>query len=110
MFTVSLHQIKINAPIGLYPQEQILANQFEVDIEVQVPNYSDKAFVDYTLLNYIVQQEMNRKERILEQIALNIYEETKRSFSFATKIKISIRKLNPPMSGAIAYAQVVFEQ
>lgn len=110
MFTISLHQIKINAPIGLYPQEQILGNYFEVDIEVQVPNYSDKAFVDYTLLNHIVQQEMNRKEKILEQIALNIYEETKKAFSFASKIKISIRKLNPPMNGEIAYAQIVFEQ
>jgi 7,8-dihydroneopterin aldolase/epimerase/oxygenase len=109
MFTISLHQIKVVAPIGLYPQEQILGNHFEVDIEVQVPNYSDKEFVDYTLLNHIVQQEMNRKEKILEQIALNIYEETKKSFSFASKIKISIRKLNPPMSGSMAYAQVVFE-
>ena len=109
MFTISLHQIKVVAPIGLYPQEQILGNHFEVDIDVQVAEFSQKKFVDYTVLNSLVQQEMKRSETILEQIALNMYEETKKAFSFAQKIKISIRKLNPPMSGSMAYAQVVFE-
>lgn len=110
MFTISLHQIKVNAPIGLYPQEQLLGNHFEVDIDVQVPNFSDKEFVDYTLLNHIVQQEMNRNEKILEQIALNIFDATKQAFPFTQKTKISIRKLHPPMQGDIGFAQVVYEK
>jgi dihydroneopterin aldolase len=109
MFTISLHQIKVFAPIGLYPQEQILGNHFEVDIDVQVAEFSQKKFVDYTVLNSIVQQEMKKPEAILEQIALNMHGEIKKAFSFSKKIKISIRKRNPPLSGSMAYAQVVFE-
>lgn len=111
MFTISLHQVKIFAPIGLYPQEWLLGNHFEVDIDVSstVSNYDDGRFVDYTILNSLIQQAFVTEEQTLEAIAQNIHASVLSCFPFVQKIKVSIRKLNPPMPGEIAYAQVCFE-
>lgn len=110
MFTISLHNILIEAPIGLYPEEQILQNHFSVDIEVQVKNYTEELFIDYTILNTIVNRHFASNEKILESIAVHIYKDTKNEFPFVEKIKIAIRKLHPPMPGSIGYAQVIFEK
>ncbi|MCC6186463.1 MAG: dihydroneopterin aldolase [Chitinophagaceae bacterium] len=110
MFTISLLNILLDAPIGLYPEEHVLQNQFSVDIEVQVKNYSEKLFVDYTLLNAIVKRRFDSDEKILESLALHIYSDTKNEFPFVEKIKIVIRKLHPPMPGSVGCAQVVFEK
>jgi 7,8-dihydroneopterin aldolase/epimerase/oxygenase len=110
MFTVSLHQIKIIAAIGLYPQEKILGNRFEVDIEVDVKDYTEKRFVDYTLLNELIHKAFEQDEKILEVLALKIFKATKNQFPFVQRIKITLRKMNPPMQGDISYAQVVFEK
>jgi 7,8-dihydroneopterin aldolase/epimerase/oxygenase len=110
MFTISLHHIKINAPIGLYPQEALLSNNFEVDIDVDVKDYSEKHFVDYVVINEIVQKSFITKEKILEQLALNIYKAIYDQFSFTQRVKVCIRKYNPPMKGAVGFSQVVFEK
>ena len=34
MLTVSLHGTKLYAPIGLYPEEHVLGNAFEVDVRL----------------------------------------------------------------------------
>lgn len=110
MFTISLHQVKIFAPIGLYPQEKILGNRFEVDIDVDVKDYSEHHFVDYSLINDCIRVAFDPAEEILELLALKIYTAVKHQFSFVQRIKIVIRKYNPPMKGEIGYAQVVFEK
>lgn len=110
MFTVSLHQIKIFAPIGLYAQEKILGNRFEVDVDVEVKDYSEHHFVDYTLLNECIHSAFDPKEELLELLTIKIFKSIKNQFPFVQKIKISIRKYNPPMKGDIGYSQVVFEK
>jgi dihydroneopterin aldolase len=110
MFTISLHQIKIFAPIGLYPQEQLLGNHFEIDIEVDVKDYSEKHFVDYTLLQDCVESAFKTKDQILELLALAIYKNINHRFDFITRTKVCIRKMNPPTKGQIAFSQVIFEK
>jgi dihydroneopterin aldolase len=109
MFTVSLHKIRIVAPIGIYPQEQVLCNSFEVDIDVVLASFSEKEFVDYTILNNIIQNVFKQNEKLLEQVAMSISQKVKDQFPFAQKIRVCVRKLNPPMQGDIAYAQVLYE-
>ncbi len=38
MLTVSLHGIKVHAPHGLYEQEHVLGNNFEVDVDIWLPD------------------------------------------------------------------------
>lgn len=110
MFTVSLHQVKIFAHIGLYPQEKILGNRFEVDLDVDVKDYSEHHFVDYTILNECIHSAFETQEEILELLAIQIYKAVKDRFSFVQRIKIAVRKYNPPMQGDIGYSQVIFEK
>ncbi|MES2479824.1 MAG: dihydroneopterin aldolase [Bacteroidota bacterium] len=110
MFTVSLHQIKIFAPIGLYPQEKILGNRFEVDLDVDVKDYTEHHFVDYTILNDCIHLVFEAQEEVLELLAIKIYKAVKDRFSFVQRIKITVRKYNPPMRGDVGYSQVIFEK
>jgi hypothetical protein len=54
MLTVSLHGIKLYAPYGLYPEENILGNDFEIDVDIFLPTFNDRPlpFVDYTLIHF----------------------------------------------------------
>lgn len=111
MFTISLHKVRISAPVGLYPQELVLGNQFEVDIDVQSEKSSlEKGyFVDYTVLNDIIQNAFLSKETTLEIVVRKIHEAAFTAFPFILKVKVSLRKMTPPMQGNMAYAQVVYE-
>ena len=111
MLHVSLHNIHIHAPVGLYSQEQIIHNSFEVDIDVSTIALIDEEWplIDYTNLNAIVQDIFLKEEKLLENIVKNIFNAIKTEFPFVQKIKIKVRKLNPPMQGNVGYAQVAFE-
>ncbi len=111
MLSVSLHNIHIHAPVGLYSQEQILHNSFEVDVDVSTNLSIDNEWplIDYTSLNAIVQHVFLKEEKLLENIVKNIFNAIKAEFPFIQKIKIKVRKLNPPMQGNVGYAQVAFE-
>lgn len=111
MLTVSLHKIHIHAPVGLYSQEHILNNEFELDVDVMVPAARGAAWamVDYALLNKVVHEAFLPGEELLESLVRNIYEAIRNHFPEAASARVALRKMNPPMPGHIAYAQVVFE-
>jgi dihydroneopterin aldolase len=111
MLTVSLHNIKLHAPVGLYPEEKILGNDFEIDVDVFLPIINEQAlpFVDYTLIQNIVHNTFKQGGQLLETLAENIYTTIKINVPIAEKIKVAIRKLNPPLPGEVKYAQVVYE-
>lgn len=111
MFTISLHKVEVLAPFGLYPEEWVLGNRFEVDIDVQteVSDVSEGRFVDYTILNDIIRNAFVAEEQTLERVAQNIHATTYAAFPFVLKIRVAVSKLQPPMPGVMACARVVFE-
>ncbi|HRO41402.1 MAG TPA: dihydroneopterin aldolase [Flavipsychrobacter sp.] len=111
MFTVSLHGIKLHAKIGLYPEEKIHGNNFEIDIDVFVDiNNSDAfPFIDYAIVHQIVLEEFSKEGELLETFVGNIHKAIKSKFVEANKVRVAIRKLNPPLQGLVNYSQVSFE-
>jgi len=111
MFTISLHNVKIFAPAGLYAQELVLGNHFEVDIDVysNISDYADGRFVDYTVLNTLIRSAFLTDLHTLEGLAQTIHKAAFAAFPFVLKIKVSVRKKHPPMPGEMDFAQVVFE-
>ena len=109
MLTVSLHGIKINAPHGLYPQEHILGNEFEIDVDIYLPDTQPWPFADYTLIQQIVADIFQQPGQLLETFTYNIHTALKANFQQAEKIKVAVRKLHPPMPGDVAFAQVCYE-
>ena len=109
MLTVSLHGIKIHAPIGLYPQEHILGNAFEIDVDIYLPDSQPWPFADYTIIQKTVADIFNNPGQLLETFCYNIHVSLKGAFAASEKIKVCVRKLNPPMPGEVKYAQVCYE-
>ncbi len=111
MLTVSLHGIILNAPHGLYPEEQVLGNDFEIDVDIWLPIDQDKPwpFVDYTLIRSTVATVFNQPGQLLETFVQHIHTALKQYVPYSEKIKVAVRKLNPPMEGQVKYAQVCYE-
>ena len=109
MLTVSLHGIKIHAPIGLYPEEKIIGNNFETDVDIWLPDTLPWPFADYTLIHKTVAATFMEPAELLETLVYNIHNSLKEHFPFSEKIRVAVRKLNPPMSAEVAYSQVTYE-
>lgn len=111
MLTVSLHGISIQSKAGVYAEEQEIYNRFEVDVDVYIPATDTKGlpFVDYTILRSTVAEAFDRKHDLLEHFIKDIHHLLAEQFREAEKIKVTVRKLNPPMTGQVAYAQVTYE-
>ena len=109
MLTVSLHGIKLSALHGLYPEEHILGNTFEIDVDMELLDVAPWPFADYTLIYKIVTDVFNQPGQLLETFVQNIHTQLKSEFTKAIKVRVAVRKLNPPMSGSVSYAQVCYE-
>lgn len=110
MVTVSLHGIRIHAPIGLYPEEKVLGNDFEINVDMWLPDVQPWPFADYTLARKAVADVFQQPADLLETVVLNIHSALKELFPFTEKIKVCVRKMHPPMPGEAAYAQVCYEK
>lgn len=112
MLTVSLHGIKIVAPIGMYAEEKIHPNTFEIDVDVWVRTEDGKEwpFIDYAIINDIVSAVFTPDKEMLEQLVLEVHTKVKQSFADADKVKVCIRKLHPPLSNSVNYSQVCLEK
>jgi len=111
MLTVSLHDIRIHAPHGLYPQEHVLGNEFEVDVDVFVPveKNTEWPFIDYTVIHTIVAEIFLMPGLLLETFVQKIHSALKERFPEAAKVKVAVRKLHPPMPGDVGCSQVQYE-
>jgi dihydroneopterin aldolase len=110
MLTVSLHKIKMQAPIGLYPQEHVLGNAFEVDVDIWLNDVQPWPFADYTLIQKTVADIFQQPGQLLETFVFNIHAALKENITGAEKVRVAVRKLHPPMAGDVAYAQVCYEK
>ena len=111
MLTVSLHGICIHAPIGLYPEELVNGNDFEIDVDIYVPVTDGEPwpFVDYTIIQSTVADIFAQPGQILEAFAHNIHRSLKEQVPIASKIKVVIRKLRPMLPGEVKYSQISYE-
>ena len=113
MITISLRGAEFFAHHGFYPEEQKLGSKFIADIEVVfMPLDSlngDKIgnTVDYEQLHKIVDEQMKQTRKLIETVAQAIADQIKDQFPFVEKIQVSIKKLNPPLSGKVEYSSIV---
>lgn len=113
--TVALENITCFAFHGVFPEEQLLGNIFVCSVYVRFPimhleNSDDLGTtIDYACLHSIVQQQMNRTQRLLETVAQNIVKETLLVSPKISSIKVEIRKKNPPFGTQVAHSLVSIE-
>ena len=107
MVKVGLQGIHLFAYHGFYPQEQISGNDFVVDVEVEF--FQTRHFdtdeightVNYEQLYAITVRHMAIPRKLLETVVQGVMDELKVTYPFAQGIRVSVRKLNPPIDAKI---------
>jgi len=108
--TVALKDVKFFALHGYYAEEQVTGNHFLVSISVTfLPAEDSEALhhtVNYEVLNHIMQEEMQRTQKLLETVVKNMLNSTLSNFPFLLTIEVGIKKLNPCMGGEVGHSFV----
>ncbi|MFA6944996.1 MAG: dihydroneopterin aldolase [Pedobacter sp.] len=103
---IGLEGIRFFSFHGFYPQEQILGTEFILDIETKLEVFNSGGdeisnTVNYERLFQIASEEMNIPRKLIETVAHSILERIRHEFLAVQSIRVSIRKMNPPMGAEI---------
>jgi dihydroneopterin aldolase len=103
---VALQGARFFAFHGFYEEEQLTGGEFIVDVETgfEVFNGGNDDIshtVNYEQLYTLISDQMKIPRKLLESVAHAILEDIKQEFIYVKDIRISIRKINPPLSGQV---------
>jgi dihydroneopterin aldolase len=100
---------------GLFEQEKIIGNIFEVDLEfslsLQKAGETDKIedTIDYAKARSIVDDIMKSHSlNLIETLSLRIGEKLFEEFELKA-LEVKVRKMNPPMEGETEYSEVTMQ-
>ena len=99
-----------------YLFRKIPGNKFLVDLQLEtdmtIPSRSDnlKDAVDYQKAYAIVQQQMETRSYLLENIAGRILDALFSELAGVTKATVKVSKMNPPMGGKIGAVSVTMSR
>jgi dihydroneopterin aldolase len=102
MLSILLNKIILFGYHGIFEEEKLLGNEFELDIVVkhspkQLPVKHLSDTIDYISVYELVKQRMAIPTPLLETLVTDIAKQILLQFSLAETVSISIRKLYPPV-------------
>ena len=114
MFTIHLQNLQFKSFHGLYAEEKILGNHFEVNVMVKylpkkLPIKSIEQTINYQDIFAIVEQQMSIPTALLETLVVDIANDISRQFSMVKEVDICIAKKNPPISNFIGNVAVSYQ-
>lgn len=102
MLTIHLHNIICHSFHGMFKEERILGNNFELNVDISFDEAGKitklHQSIDYVAIYGIIKEVMDVPTKLLETVVQDLAE---KFHQFDDKIKnvcISIKKLNPPIS------------
>jgi dihydroneopterin aldolase len=116
MGTIHLEAMEFYAFHGHYKEEQIVGNKFLVDLmletDMTVPSKTDELHdaVNYQSAFRLVKREMEKKSKLLENIAGRILTAVTTELPGVKKATVTIRKMNPPMGGKMRSVSVTLSK
>lgn len=114
-YEIKLEGVEFHAFHGVYDYEQQAGNSFILDLSVRFSlsrlPLQDKIeeAPDYQMLYRIAEEEMKVSSKLLETVALSIHKKIWKTFPDATHVRVSIKKLNPPIGAPCKSSTVVLE-
>ena len=102
-FTIELNSIRFFAEHGMYEEEKRVGNEFEVDVSIECKSpkriiTSIEQTINYAEVYRILQEEFAQRKFLLETVAMQVADKLQHQFPEIETVKISIRKLNPPIT------------
>lgn len=104
---LSIHQIEIIAPIGVYDFEKEKMNKFLVSVDVwgdfQAAMETDKleTTLDYQLIFKIAHDVLGKGGDLIEKSTQEIGQEILKINFMIKKLRVYIEKCNPPLDGLV---------
>lgn len=112
MDQVVLEGLEFFAYHGFYKAERKIGNKYGIDIclstNLELAAQADKLkdTIDYEKLYKLIDEEVKKPSKLLENIALRITNAVFRRFAQVQKVKIVVKKYNPPIGGVCSWACV----
>jgi len=108
--TIELKQVRFFGYHGLYENESLTGNEFEIDLRVRIQPGVDiirnmEESISYVSLFELVKKRMQQREALLETLAMDITNLIYAEFKNVKEVDITIIKITPPFenfSGKVA--------
>lgn len=114
MLKIELLNLWFSARHGLYEEEKVVGGDFKLDVELyylpKTKPYHIHETIDYSEVYAVIQQHMRKPEPLLETLVMNIGNDILHRFALAEEVKVSIRKINPPIIGFTGSMSVSYHQ
>lgn len=113
---IIIENIHIHTNHGCMVEEGKIGSEYLVDIEAHADMLksaqSDDLYdtVDYVHLNKIVHEEMKKRAKLLETVAVRILDRVGGEIPMVKYVSVKISKLNPPMGGNVEKVSVIFDR
>jgi 7,8-dihydroneopterin aldolase/epimerase/oxygenase len=113
MLSIHLQNLSFFCFHGLYAEEKILGNRFEVNVTVKYkPLVNIITLIDETI-NYqtifeIVEKKMLIPTEFLETLAMDITNNILTKFTIVTEVDICIKKQHPPIQNLVGNVAVSY--
>lgn len=104
--SIQLHNLEFYAYHGLLPQERVVGGHYRVDVELSLTpplralteDVIDDT-VNYAEVYALIRQQMEQPVNLLEHLAHRITKGLYAQFPQIQAVKLSVRKVTPPISG-----------
>ena len=112
---VGLENMEFYAYHGVFEEEQLIGGKYIVDISIYTDMqgamlYDDlEGTLDYEIVYLIVKKNMAKPAKLLEHLANNIIIDLREVLAEEDRIKLKIRKINPPLGAKIGASLVEIE-
>jgi len=116
MGIIRIEDMEFYAFHGHFKEEQIVGNRFLIDLEIEtdleLAGLSDKIedATDYSVACRVVKQEMEKKSKLLENIAKRILDSLYANMKNIRKATVSIKKMNPPVGTKVGSVSVIMSK
>ncbi|MFN8239716.1 MAG: dihydroneopterin aldolase [Bacteroidales bacterium] len=116
MGLIRIEEMEFYAFHGHFKEEQIVGNKFIIDLEMETDlepaGLSDRLedATDYVVACRVVRQEMEKKSKLLENIARRILDSLFIALPGIKRATVKIRKMNPPVGPKVGSVSVILER
>lgn len=107
MAVIVIERMKFHAPIGYYPEEQLLGNEIEVTISLAIDELAGEIndelarTINYETVYDLIRESLSQPVHLLETVVTNIMLSIAEKYPTVKKIKLRVAKLNPPFGGSV---------
>ena len=114
--SIKLNDMQFYAYHGVMAQETKVGNNYVVNIcmvadllrACQTDNVDDT--ISYALVYDLVKAQMEQPSKLLEHVAMRIYQSIRTSFPQIASLEVRLAKNNPPISGEVKSAEIIISE